>query len=163
MLIVASLLEGWERTDGKCVYTTMNVHCANIGYPITSKILPFYNSYIERWGEAPSNHGAGSYDIIRFVLSDALERAGTTETEEVIKALEETVVETTLARKFAFTSSHDVFYGESISNPDDYGHINSLFQWLEDGSLVPIYPKWLMEEARATYIYPPWEGPWDKQ
>jgi hypothetical protein len=27
--------------------------------------------------------------------------------------------------------------------------------------LVPIYPKQLMEEVGATYVYPPWSGPWD--
>jgi branched-chain amino acid transport system substrate-binding protein len=156
-------IESWEQTDGKCIYTTMNIQGVTVGYPITSKTMPFHDSYIERWGVAPFFIGASSHDIIRFILFDALERAGTTETEEVIKALEETDVETTRARKFAFTTSHDVLYtGEIVDNPDDYGIVVSLFQWQEEGALVPIYPKWLMEEAGATYTFPDWPGPWDK-
>jgi hypothetical protein len=134
-----------------------------IGYPITSKTMSFHDSYFEKWGVAPFFLGASSYDIIRFILSDAIERAGTTETEEVIKSLEEIDVETTQARKFAFTSSHDTLYTEEtvLDNSDQYGHIKSSFQWLEDGLLVPIYPKWLMEEAGVTYTFPDWPGPWD--
>jgi len=86
----------------------------------------------------------------------------TTEVEAVIKALEEIDIETTGARKFAFTSSHDTLKLEGMDdNPNQYGHISSLFQWEEDGSLVPIYPKWLMEEAGVSYTFPPWSGPWD--
>ena len=152
--------KGWEETDGKCVYTVMPIRGVAIGYPTTNQTFPFYNSYIQRWGEAPTANSATSYDIIRFVLSDALEKAGTTETEKVIKSLEETVVETTQARKFAFTSSHDVLYQEGT---DDFGHIFTSYQWQEDGSLIPIYPKWLMEEANATITFPEWPGPWDEK
>jgi branched-chain amino acid transport system substrate-binding protein len=152
--------KGWEETDGKCVYTVMPIRGVTIGYPTTNQTLPFYNSYIQRWGEAPTTSGATSYDIIRFVLSEALKNAGTTETEEIIKTLEETVVETTQARKFAFTSSHDVLYKESNN---DYGHIFTSYQWQEDGSLIPIYPEWLMKEANVTLTFPKWPGPWDKQ
>ena len=151
-------IEGWEQTDGKCVYTVNGINGVTVGYPITNQTLPFYNSYIQRWGETPTFHGAFSYEIISFVLSEAIEWAGTTETEDVTKALEEIEVETTMARKFVFTSSHDVLYLEGI---DDYGPIFSLFQWQEDGSLIPIYPKWLMEEAGATLTFPDWPGPWD--
>ena len=154
----AGYLESWEETDGKCVYTIIPIGGVTVGYPITNQTLLFHNSYIQRWGEAPTFHSGFTYDIIRFVLSDAIERAGTTETEDVIKALEEIEVETTQARKFAFTSSHDVLY---LEGNDDYGYIETWFQWQKDGSLVPISPKWLMEEAGATITFPPWDGPWN--
>lgn len=159
----AGYLESWEQIGGKCMYATLNIRGVTVGYPVTSKTVPFHDSYVERWGMAPFFLGAGSYDIIRFILFDALERAGTTETEEVIKVLEEIDLETTQARKFAFASSHSVLCTEgTVDNPDDYGIIGSLFQWQEDGSLVPIFPKWLMEEAGATYTFPEWPGPWDE-
>ena len=156
-------LESWEQTGGKCTYSTLNIEGVTVGYPVTSKTVAFHDAYVERWGMAPFFLGANSYDSIRFLLFDALERAGTTEIEEVIKALEEGEGENTLVRKGAFASSHSILWTEgSLDNPDDYGLIYSLFQWQEDGSFVPIFPKWLMEEAGATYTYPPWEGPWDK-
>ena len=163
-ILRTSSMDGWEQTDGKCVYTVNRINGVTDGYPTTNQTLLFHDSYIQRWGEAPIFHGGFSYDIIRFVLSEALEKAGTTETEDVIKALEEIEVETTGARKFAFTPSHDVLHLEGkIGNPDDYGPINSSFQWQEDGSLIPIYPKWLMEEAGAAITFPDWPGPWDKK
>ena len=36
-----------------------------------------------------------------------------------------------------------------------------VFQWQEDGIRVPVYPRYIMEEAGATYIFPDWPGPWD--
>ena len=154
--------ESWEQTDGKCEYIATLVHIISAGYPLTSETLAFRDSYIDRWGKTPLFLGAAAFDIIRFVLPDALGRAGTTETEAVIESLEDTNVETSLARNFVFTSNHDVLYREGmLSNPDDYGHPSELFQWTENATLVPIYPKWLMEEAEATYTYPDWPGPWD--
>jgi hypothetical protein len=103
-----------------------------------------------------------SYDIVRFILSDATKRAGTTETEAVIKALEKTDVETSLTRRFVFSSSHGAMTGSAGQNDD----VNNLapafcyFQW-QDGAQVPVYPEEIMEEAGATYKYPPWQGPWD--
>lgn len=168
MIIYGGLLggttekESWEQTDGKCSFITGLFIPVNARYPLTNKTLPFCDVYENRWNENASYNSAVTYDTIRFVLADALERAGSMDTEAVIKALENIEVETTLARHFAFTSSHDVLYKEGMfSDPDDYGHTSTLFQWQEDGKVIPIYPKWLMEEAGSTYQYPPWSGPWD--
>jgi branched-chain amino acid transport system substrate-binding protein len=161
-LTAAGTPESWEWTEGKCKYITTLMESITAGYALTSKTLPFREAYIARWGEVPINLAGSAYDIIRFILSDALKRAGSLDTDSVIQALEETNIETSLARKFAFTSAHDVMYSEGmLSNPDDFGHISAQFQWQEDGILVPIHPKQLMEEAGASYIYPDWSGPWD--
>jgi branched-chain amino acid transport system substrate-binding protein len=157
-LFAATSMDSWEETDGKCVYMVIPIIGATVGYPITNKTLSFHDSYIERWDEAPTFSSGLVYDIIRFVLSEAIERAGTTETEEVIRTLEEIEVETATKRKLAFTSSHDLLY---LEGNDDYGNIDTFFQWQEDGSLIPVYPKWLMEEENATLTFPDWPGPWD--
>jgi len=36
-----------------------------------------------------------------------------------------------------------------------------MFQW-QNGTQVPVYPRAIIEEAEATYKYPPWEGVWTK-
>jgi hypothetical protein len=51
--------------------------------------------------------GPLAYDILRFILPDAIERAGIIETDAVIEALEQTSIETSQARNFVFTESHD--------------------------------------------------------
>lgn len=153
--------EAWEQTQGKCEYTT-NVGFPTVaGYPLTRETLASRDAYIERWGVQPNSLATLSYDTVRFILFDAFVRAQTTETEAVIAALEETKVETSLARNFVFTSNHDVLGGENINNPGEDLMVVLLFQW-QDGEQVPMYPKKIKEEAGATYIYPPWNGPWNK-
>ena len=158
LISMASLQESWEWTDGKCEDICIGTLPVAAGYPLTSKTLPTREAYIERWNETPFN--ALSYDIIRFILADAIERAGTIETEAVIKALEETSIETSNAKNVAFTTSHDVLVGENINDPEEDYMFAIVFQW-QDGDLIPVYPKKIMEEAGAIYTFPDWLGPWD--
>jgi branched-chain amino acid transport system substrate-binding protein len=133
-LMAATQTGSWEQTGGKCKYITSLMLPVTAGYPLTSKTLPFRDSYMEMWNEGPLNFGASAYDIIRFLLPDAIERAGTLETEAVIKALEESHIETSLTRSFRFTQNHDVYYREGmLSDPDEDGFISALFQWQENG------------------------------
>jgi branched-chain amino acid transport system substrate-binding protein len=148
----------WEITEGKCEHITCNASPVVVGYPLTTKTLPTRDAYAERWGEEISSEAAHTYDIVRFILPDAIERAGTIDTDAVIEALEETEVETSLARRFVFTSSHDTM---SVKGPEQKDYFfQAAFQW-QDGVLVPVYPIELMEEAGATYTFPDWAGPWD--
>ena len=153
----------WELTEGRCEYVSFMTIPVVAGYPLTNKTLPTREAYMQRWGEIPGGAAIGAYDVARFVLPDAIKRAGTTETEAVIKTLETTNVETSTARHFVFTSSHDTYVG--LAGPNilsaDY-LVVCLFQWQANSTQVPVYPKQLMEEAGATYQYPPWQGPWDK-
>ena len=43
--------------------------------------------------------------------------------------------------------------------------VKEAFGWNDNYKLpeVPVYPQEIMEEAGATYTYPPWSGPWDGQ
>jgi hypothetical protein len=100
-------------------------------------------------------------ELVRYILPEALKRAGTTETDSVIKALETTSIETSLARRFVFTSSHDIMIGAAGPNrPGEDYFMVCLFQW-QSGKLVPVYPKEIMQEAGVTYKFPDWDGPWD--
>jgi len=160
MMLGANAPESWNWTDGKCNYICTAVLPIIAGYPLTSKTLPAREAFIERWGETPGPWAGGAYDILRFVLPDAINRAGTIETEAVIEALEETSTETSLAENFVFTESHDVMMGENLMDADSDYMMAMLFQW-QNGQQVPIYPKKIMEEAGASYMFPDWSGPWD--
>ena len=158
VLTAAMVPESWDYTDGKCEHMSVAMGLINAGYRLTNKTIEFREAYFDRWGEFP---GSGSaYDVIRYILPDAIERAGTVETEAVIAALEETGVETSSARNFVFTSSHCTMMGENPNDPNYDYPLVMLFQW-QNGELVPVYPKNIMEEAEATYTYPDWSGPWD--
>ena len=152
--------DGWEWTDGKCNHMSLAEYPTTAGYPFTSRTLQTIDSYMNRWGEAISIGAAATYDAIKFILADAIERAGTIETEAVIKALEKTSVETSNARNFVFTESHALMMGTVAHDPDAEYSIIMIFQW-QDGQQVPVYPKKIMEEANATLTFPDWSGPWD--
>ncbi len=85
---------GWELTEGKCDTISAAASPAVAGYPVTNKTLPTREAYFQRWGELAGSTAIPAYDTVRIILPDAIERAGTTETEAVIKALETTNVET---------------------------------------------------------------------
>ena len=143
----------WEWTEGKCVTESAVTSSFVAGYPMTDKTIPAREAFIERWRHIPAVTGSATYDAIRFILPDAIERAGTIQTEAVIKALEETDLYATDGR-VVYTSSHNLMIGEG------YREL-LVFQWQEDGARVPVYPRYIMEEAGATYKFPPWPGPWD--
>ena len=145
----------WEATDGKCIYTTY------IGYdtkdnPPSSLTLPFFAAFEERWGTEPKGAAQASYTALRCILYDAIRRAGTTETEAVIEALEETEVDTP-AGMFSFTNNHDVFV-KRIFDPEGN---TAVFQYQEEGAQVPVYPPEKLAAFGGTFKYPPWPGPWD--
>ena len=151
----------WELTNRKCEYITFDGLPIVAGYPLTNKTLLTREAYMQRWGEIPTGVATYSYDVVRFILSDAIKRAGTTETQAVIKALETTDIETSTARRFVFTSSHDGYVGAAGPNiPSADYLLVCLFQWQANKTQVPVYPQQILEEAGATYQYPPWSGPW---
>jgi branched-chain amino acid transport system substrate-binding protein len=153
----------WNLTDGK-VDTVSYAEAPTVtGYPLTNKTAQTREAYLQRWGEAPGQPSVGAYDTVRFILPDAINRAGTTETEAVIKTLETTNVETSSARRWVFTSSHDIMIGsDTPNNPAQDYYVVMMFQW-QNGTQVPARPEQIMKEAGATYKYPAWYGPWDNK
>jgi len=161
-LTVAQDSDFWELSEGKCNYVSFSGLPVISGYPLTNKTLPTRQAFIQRWEEVPQDFAVATYDTVRFILSDAIRRAGSTETEAVIKALEMTDVETSMARHWIFTSSHDVMVGSGApNNPAQDYMVMCIFQW-QNGTQVPMRPEEIMKEAGATYKYPLWQGPWTK-
>lgn len=151
----------WDATGGKCEHLTTVAFPAIAGYPFTTKTFAFREAYMERWNASDVPQGS-VYDSVRYILADAIRRAGTVETEAVIGALETTDIETAGVRRFVFTSSHDIMIGAAGPNrPSEDYFLVLMFQW-QDGKQVPVYPKEIMEEAGATYTFPDWPGPWGK-
>jgi branched-chain amino acid transport system substrate-binding protein len=151
---------GWEWTDGKCNHMSFSSVPTTAGYPFTSKTLQTRDAYMDRWGEDITWAAANTYDAVKFILADAIERAGTIDTDAVIEALEETSVETSNARNFVFNPYHNSMMGKDPNDLyEDYPLVLG-FQW-QDGVQVPVDPRKIMEEAGATYQFPPWSGSWD--
>jgi len=154
MITMASQSDFWEATGGKCEYTTNNGFPIVAGYPFTSYTVPTREAYIERWNEQAKSSSGYGYDVVRFVLPEAIEHAGTIDAEAVIQALETITVDTSSQREFAFAPNHEILVKAGAT-----GRV-CMFQW-QDGEQVPLWPKIIKEEAGATYKFPPWSGPWD--
>ena len=50
--------------------------------------------------------------------------------------------------------------GENIHDPEKDYQLVMVFQW-QNGELVPVYPKKIMEEAGTILTFPDWSGGWD--
>ena len=143
----------WTDTDGKCEYEVF------ISSPprtnVSAKSLPFWDAYVERWGHDPIYTSWGTYDAV-YSIAEAVERAGTIDSDAVVAELEETDRTSTIGR-FKFTRYHDVYsprmytgVGEPPTGsfrwltPEEVGFPNGwaapmIVQW-QDGFRVPVWP-----------------------
>ncbi len=132
----------FARVDGKALGQTTIVPV--IRAAITPKTIPFWDAFVKKYDRPPVYTAATAYDATH-AYADAVKRAGTTETDAVIKALEATEIETTIG-KLAFTKSHDVRYGP--------GYVRWLHvQWQKDGKRAIVWPK---DKADGDLVPPPW-------
>jgi len=150
----------WNTTSAKtnCVLSLSSA--VVLGYPLTDKTIPVREAYQTRWGVTMTAGAAAAYDTVKYLLTDAINRAGTTESNAVIKTLETANIDTVLAKGFQFTSNHDILI--DALGMTSLSQSNLLFivaQW-QNGVLVPIFPESLRIAAGANLKYPPWNGPW---
>lgn len=94
----------WESTDGKCEYlATMVQFAPDVGF--TSKGPPFVEECYDRYGIRPTVEG-GIYDAL-YMLKEAIERAGTLDSDAVVAELENTDYQGAAGR-YVFDESHEI-------------------------------------------------------
>ncbi len=123
----------WEATAGFGNYeTTLNTYAEGIA--ITEYTIPFFNAFVEKFGQTPT-YNAGTYDAIN-VLKDAIERAGTLDSDAVVVELEKT--------DNVGTSGRLVFMGRDTKTPHDVtygpGYVTGLATQWQDGEMKAIWP-----------------------
>ncbi len=144
----------WDATGGKGNYeTTLNMYAR---VEQTEKSIPFWDKFIEETGEFPT-YTAGTYDAV-YILTDAIERAGTLDADAIVIELENTEYSASAGR-IVFTSTetgnpHDLMWG-----PEYVTGIGT--QW-QDGELLCVWPpvdgSWngITYEGTVAYKLPPW-------
>jgi branched-chain amino acid transport system substrate-binding protein len=139
----------WEATDGKGEYCLCNVvNAGNAPSNATSWTMEFYNAYKDKWGISPEGLGTSSSYMAVYVLKDAIERAETLDTDQVIKALEKTDMMGVYGRIRFDPKSHQVI---PSNNPEE-GAVGSIVQW-QNGKRIVVYPKSI---AQGEIKLPPW-------
>jgi branched-chain amino acid transport system substrate-binding protein len=112
--------------------------------PLTPVTVPWWDKFVSLNKRPPVYTAAGAY-AATYIYADAVKRAGTTETDAVIKELEKTD-HVGPAGRVQFDDRHDV--------KDGPGFVNLLFvQWQPDGSRAVVWPK---ELVTGKMINPPW-------
>jgi branched-chain amino acid transport system substrate-binding protein len=116
------------------------------GVAVTPKSIPFAESFKKKFGNYPSYAGYTSYDEVYFI-ADAIKRAGSTDADKLVEALEKTDWEGTIGR-IQFYGKDDQFthglkYGKGLIT-------GLVLQW-QDGAQVSVWPP---EIAKAKIKFP---------
>jgi branched-chain amino acid transport system substrate-binding protein len=139
----------WKATDGKGEYTLCNVvNAGNAPSNATPWTMKFYDAYTKRWGIEPEGLGTSSSYMAVYVLKDAIERAGSLDSDKVVTALEKTDIMGVYGRLRFDPKGHQVI---PATNPKE-GAVGSILQW-QDGKRVVVYPKSI---ATGEIQLPPW-------
>jgi len=133
----------WKTFEGK-IGGLLNVNY-EIGSAIpTDKYPPakeFYDAYIKKFG-APIEAGHGpapSYDAV-YILAEAIERAGTLDSDKVVAEIKKTDRKGVIGR-IKFDEGQQVIYGDD----PEKAATGCWFQWTNDGKRVIVLPQSLAE------------------
>jgi len=99
---------------------------------------------VKLYNRPPVYTAPGAYDAV-YIYAEAVKRAGSTDTDQVIKELEKTDYVGVRGR-VQFDNTHDV--------RDGPGLVNQLYvQWHPNGERIVVWPK---ELTTGKMINPPW-------
>jgi branched-chain amino acid transport system substrate-binding protein len=132
----------FERVGGKAIAEVS----ANfvVRAPLTPSTVAWWDKFVKLYNRPPVYTGPGAYDAV-YIYAEAVKRAGTSDTDKVIKELEKTDYVGVRGR-VQFDETHDV--------KDGAGFVNYLFvQWQDKGERIVVWPK---ELATGNMINPPW-------
>jgi branched-chain amino acid transport system substrate-binding protein len=139
----------WKATNGKGEFTLCNVvNAGNAPSNATPWTMKFYDAYTKRWGVEPEGLGTSSSYMAVYVLKDAIQRAGSLDSNKVVEALEKTDMMGVYGRVRFDPKSHQII---PSTDPKE-GAVGSILQW-QDGKRVVVYPKSI---AMGEILLPPW-------
>jgi len=139
----------WKASDGNCEYAIVDVvNGGNAPATITPWTMKFVDAYKAKWGLEPEGYGASSSYMAVYALKDAIERAGTVDSDAVVKALEGIDLMGVYGRIRFDPKSHQVIPSQ---DPKE-GAVTSVFQW-QDGKRVVFWPD---AGAMGKLKLPPW-------
>ncbi len=137
----------YPATDGFGDYDyTLNTFAQNA--EITEHTTSFIEKFVDLYGQLP-NYNADTYSAV-YILAEAVERAGTLDTDAVIVELEQTD-RAGAAGRIVFNENHDVIWGP--------GYVTAVgIQW-QDGELLATWPlEWKPDPENAPDLVVGYEG-----
>jgi branched-chain amino acid transport system substrate-binding protein len=139
----------WKATEGKGEYAMASVvNAGNAPSKATPWTMKFVEAYTKRWKTEPEGYGTSSSYMAVYTLKDAIERAGSLDSDAVITALEKTDMMGVYGRIKFDPKSHQVI--PSV-DPNE-GAVGTIFQWQKGKRVVVFPPKIAVGEVKL----PPW-------
>jgi branched-chain amino acid transport system substrate-binding protein len=106
------------------------------GVAVTPKSVPFAENFKKKFGNYPSYAGYTTYDEV-YYIADAVKRAGSTDADKLVAALETTDWEGTIGRVQFYGKddqfTHSIKYGKGLIT-------GLMLQW-QDGKQSSVWPK----------------------
>lgn len=137
-----------EAAQGKGEFTLVHlVNAGNAPANVGTLTEDFANNYKKRWNIETEGYGTSSSYQAIYTLVDAIQRAGSTDTEAVIKALEQSDLMGVYG-KIKFNQNHQVV---ASMDPAE-GAVPQVIQW-QNGKRVTVFPEKI---ATAPLQLPPW-------
>ncbi|HKM61844.1 MAG TPA: ABC transporter substrate-binding protein [Acidisphaera sp.] len=135
----------WKDTNGAAQGITFNLQSAP-DTPVTPVTIPFAKKYKERYGIDPGYAAYTSYDDV-YIIAEAIKRAGSTDPDKLVEAMEQTDHVGTIGR--------ETFLGRDTSSPHGLrtgpGYITGLMVEWNDGKQVTVWPQGV---AEGKLIFP---------
>jgi branched-chain amino acid transport system substrate-binding protein len=116
------------------------------GVAVTPKSIPFAEAFKKKFGNYPSYAGYTSYDEV-YYLADAIKRAGSTDADKLVDALEKTDWEGTIGRIQFYGKDDEFTHGLKYGK----GLITGLMLQWQDGKQVSVWPQ---EVANGKLKFP---------
>ncbi len=124
----------WKDTNGATEGIALQLVAVD-SVASTPKTVPFAQAYTKKYGITPAYSGYGAYDEV-YYIADAVHRAGSTDAEKLVDALEKTDWVGTVGRIQFYgkddASTHAMKYGKDM--------VSGLFVQWQNGKQVPIWP-----------------------
>jgi branched-chain amino acid transport system substrate-binding protein len=105
------------------------------GVAVSPKTLPFVETFQKKFGNAPSYAGYTAYDDV-YIIADAIHRAGSTESDKLIAAMEKTDYVGTIGRVEFLPQGDPHVHGLKTGA----GFITGLFLQWQNGVQVNLWP-----------------------
>ena len=139
----------WKATEGKGEYAMASVvNAGNAPSKATPWTMKFVEAYTKKWKVEPEGYGTSSSYMAVYTLKDAIERAGTLNSDAIVAALEKTDLMGVYGRIKFNPKNHQVI--PSV-DPNE-GAVGTIFQW-QAGKRVVVFPSKI---AMGEVKLPPW-------
>lgn len=125
----------WKDTNGATEGVIFNMVSAP-DVAVTPKTIPFATKYHQKYGNLPGYAAYTSYDDV-YMWADAIRRAGSTDPDKIVAAMEKTDYVGTIGR-ITFLPKEDTFAHGMRIGP---GYITGLMVQWQNGQPVTVWPE----------------------